>query len=265
MAALLLRPINLWNMKQANVLLLLLFWCSGPGFNPYPTIGAIPPPAGYHRTLEKDPFASWLRSISLKKDRTVYLYDGSPKRSQDAQFAVLDISVGHQDLQQCADAVMRLRAEYLYTRKDYANISFYTTPGVRLNYLEWAKHRHKPCEERACFDDYLLHVFQWCGTLSLEKQLTPIPHFGDLGPGDVLIKGGSPGHAMLVIDVAENAAGHKVYMLAQSYMPAQDIHIVKDPVDGTLSPWYRIADNPSPIFTPEWTFYSTQLRGWAKK
>jgi len=41
-----------------------------------------------------------------------------------------------------------------------------------------------------------------------------------------MIRAGSPGHAMLVVDVAEDERGRRIYLLAQSYMPAQDIHIV---------------------------------------
>jgi hypothetical protein len=105
-------------------------------------------------------------------------------------------------------------------------------------------------------------VFSYCGTLSLEKQLVPVSRFGDILPGDVLIRGGSPGHAMIVMDVAVDAAGHKAYLLAQSYMPAQEIHIVKNPMDGQLSPWYRVDEKADVIDTPEWTFYPYQLRRW---
>jgi hypothetical protein len=94
--------------------------------------------------------------------------------------------------------------------------------------------------------------------------LTPVSRFWDILPGDVLIKGGSPGHAMLVIDMAEDAAGNKVYLLAQSYMPAQDIHVVVNPVEEKQSPWYSIRDDTH-IITPEWTFYTSQLRRWPEK
>ena len=109
----------------------------GTGVNPYATIGAIPLPAGYHRVVEGDgSFAAWLRMVALKKGTTVYLYNGKPKVNQDAQFAVLDVSVGHEDLQQCADAVMRLRAEYLYSRGE--NIEFFTETGKKLNFAPWS-------------------------------------------------------------------------------------------------------------------------------
>lgn len=35
------------------------------------------------------------------------MYNVAEKQNQQAQFAVLDISVGNKNLQQCADAVMR--------------------------------------------------------------------------------------------------------------------------------------------------------------
>jgi hypothetical protein len=48
--------------------------------NPYPTVGDIPLPPGFHRLPPATgSFAAWLRSVSLKKDRTVYLFDGTPK------------------------------------------------------------------------------------------------------------------------------------------------------------------------------------------
>ncbi|WP_315824356.1 DUF4846 domain-containing protein [Paraflavitalea speifideaquila] len=76
-----------------------------------------------------------------------------------------------------------------------------------------------------------------------------------------MIKGGSPGHAVMVMDVAINKAGEKIYLLAQSYMPAQSIHILKNPMDQTLNPWYKAGNEPI-IETPEWTFTQQQLRRW---
>ncbi len=229
-------------------------------FNLYPTVGAILLPAGYHRIpAESSSFTSWLRNISLKKDRTVYLFNGSPKLNQDAQFAVLDVSVGKQDLQQCADAVMRLRAEYLYSIHSYRAIDFYTEQGTRLNFQKWP---HRQNLNRASFNDYLITVFTWCSTRTLEKQLIPVSSFQNIYSGDVLIKGGSPGHAMLVVDIAEDARGHRLYLLAQSYMPAQDIHIVNNPTDPAISPWYRSDAAGSFIQTPEWTFKTNELRSW---
>jgi hypothetical protein len=42
-------------------------------------------------------------------------------------------------------------------------------------------------------------------------------------------------------------------------MPAQDIHILKNPSDTTLSPWYD-ANVGTTLRTPEWTFRPEHLR-----
>jgi hypothetical protein len=227
------------------------------GGNPYPTIGSIPLPAGYHRVVQGDgSFGAWLRNVPLKKETTVYLYDGKPKENQDAQFAILDVSVGKEDLQQCADAVMRLRAEYLYSRGEYGSITFFTETGKRLNFADWTTDRR-----RAAFDAFLRKVFMYCSTRTLARQLVRAS-LSMVDPGDVLIRAGSPGHAMLVVDVAEDNHGHRTYLLAQSYIPAQDIHIVKNPADN-LGPWYRADTSLVMVATPEYTFKTNELRKWA--
>jgi len=211
----------------------------------------IPLPGGYERTkLEENSFGEWLRNIQLKKDDHVYLYNGSLKKNQLAQFTVLDIPVGKKDLQQCADAVMRLRAEYLFDEKRFDEIVFKDNNDRPY---AWNGGNNKNN-----FVVYLEKVFGYCGTASLEKQLKPVDMLL-MQPGYVFIKGGFPGHAMIVIDMAVNKKGKKIFMLAQSYMPAQDIHVVINPVNEKISPWYEL-DSNSEIVTPEWRFYSNQLR-----
>jgi Domain of unknown function (4846) len=217
--------------------------------------GDIPLPEGYVRINGTDSlFARWLRTISIKNDKRVYLYNGDLKRNQSAQYAVLDIPVGKKDLQQCADAVMRLRAEYLYSRGRLRDIFFADNSGKL--YICPAQ------ANRTEFDAYLERVFSYCGTLSLEKQLTRVMDFTVIQPGDVLIKGGSPGHAVIVMDVAENKEGKRIYLLAQSYMPAQDIHILLNPANGDNNPWYTAYEGNRLIFTPEYVFWSRNLRRW---
>ena len=222
--------------------------------NPYTTIKAIPMPEGYTRVkADSNSFSEWLRNIKLKEDKTVYLFDGKPKANQAAQFAVMDISVGDKDLQQCADAVMRLRAEYLFSEKRYAEISFTDNEnGVYTFNSPYTKDN---------FMNYMQKVFGMCGSASLSKQLKTVNDFSTIVPGDVLIRGGFPGHAEIVTDVAANKKGKKIFMLAQSYMPAQNIHILKNPASEKLSPWYEVNDNKK-LVTPEYIFYKTELKRW---
>lgn len=222
--------------------------------NSFNIVQDIPPPQGYKRQIaSSDSFASWLRSLRLKKDHTVYLYNGMPKRNQAAQFCVLDISTGKEDLQQCADAVIRLRAEYLYEQERWTELVFKDNANKQYCY--------KNGRHRSSFETWLRCVFAYCGTASLEKQLKPVTELKDIQAGDVFIKGGFPGHAVIVMDVAINAKGEKLFLLAQGYMPAQDIHILKNPMDQSLSPWYKAVENQA-VVTPEWTFSPHQLRRW---
>ena len=222
-------------------------------FNPYKKIINIPLPQGFQRmNADSNSFAYWLQSVPLKKNKTVFLYNGTPKENQSAQFAVLDIPTGNKDLQQCADAVMRLRASYLFDYKKFDNITFWDNEKGMYHFEQPYTKEH--------FDTYLERVFGMCGSASLSKQLKS-KKMEDIEPGDVLIRGGFPGHAVIVMDVATNSDGKKIYLLAQSYMPAQDIHLLNNPMNKDLSPWYEVNDEKV-IETPEYTFTRDELKEW---
>jgi hypothetical protein len=220
----------------------------------YKILNEIPPPTGYLRKESNaNSFENWLRKLPLRKDKIVYLYNDKIKPNQSAQFAVVDLSRSKTDLQQCADVVMRLRAEYLFEQKQYDSIRFMD---YNKKWYNWSGGNNK---ER--FDHYLQQVFGWCGSASLEKQLKRVTNYDALKTGDVFIKGGFPGHAMIVADMAINLKGEKVFMLIQGYQPAQDIHVVVNPLYHELSPWYKLTSD-NEIYTPEWTFYKDQLHKW---
>jgi len=222
--------------------------------NPYTTINKIPLPSGFYRVVElENSYGKFLQHISLKKDKTVYKFNGELKGNQTAQFAVLDVSIGNKDLQQCADAVMRLRAEYLFAQKKFIQIDFID------NNLK--HYKFYPPYTRTHFTTYLEQVFGMCGSASLAKQLNTVPNFRSIKIGDILIRGGFPGHALQVIDMAENNNAEKIYLLAQGFMPAQDIHVLVNVVDTDLSPWYKVNEK-SIIQTPEYTFRSDELKMW---
>ncbi|MCJ7773606.1 MAG: DUF4846 domain-containing protein, partial [Desulfobacterales bacterium] len=232
-------------------------------------------PNGFERIeVEPGSFANWLRYLPLKRrDTPVYLYNGKKKLNQDAHFSVIDIDTGKRDLQQCADAVMRLRAEYLYSKKDFHAIHFNFTSGHIASFTKWAEgfrpvvtgnsvssiKKASANSSYSNFRKYLDTVFTYAGSYSLSKELESVSNTEHVKIGDVFIKGGFPGHAVIVIDMAYNKnTGKKVFLLAQSYIPAQDIHILKNPTDKTLSPWYDVDFGPI-LYTPEWTFCRQEL------
>lgn len=222
-------------------------------------IAEIALPKGFQRiTTTPNTFEYWLQHYPLLKDNTVYLYDGSLKPNQQLHAAVLDVSIGTKNLQQCADAVVRLKAEYHFARKEYSKIVFNAGKTV-FDFNAIANRQN--CFTHQCLLEFLEHVFNNYGTYNLEDQLHAVPDYTSLTIGNVFIKGGAPGHAMLVVDVAVNTTtGEKIFLLAQSFMPAQSVHVVKNLNNAQLSPWYSCKDLA--IATPGWTFTKTQLKKW---
>jgi hypothetical protein len=237
----------------------------------------ISPPKGFKRVSDSgNVYGAWLRRLPLKPAGTaVKLYNGEEKGNQSVHVAVIDIDCGTKDLQQCADAVMRLRAEFLYGNEKAEQIRFNYTNGTTVPYAKW-KQGFRPVvkgnkvslvktastqDDYKSFKSYLWNIFNYAGSKSLSLEMKKVNVFSEIKAGDVLIVGGFPGHAMTVMDVAVNDKGKKVFLLSQSYMPAQDIHIVKNPGNSALSPWYELpADGV--IETPEWTFKTEHLMKW---
>lgn len=233
------------------------------------------PPAGFQRiSCHENSFAAYLRQLPLKPHGAkVHYYNGGIKPDKNIYEAVADLEIGDKDLHQCADAVMRLRAEYLWDQKQYDRIHFNFTNGFRVDYSEWIKGKRiavngnttrwvKRKEPSNTYDDlwnYLEVIFTYAGTLSLSKELKTVD-FSNIKTGDVFIQGGSPGHAVIVVDMAQNpTSGEKLFLLAQSYMPAQDIQILKNPNNKTISPWYS-SNFDHKLITPEWTFTKADLK-----
>ena len=235
----------------------------------------IPAPGNYVRvTAAKGSFAEWLRDLPLKPGKTaVYLHNGKKKSRQDVHYRVVNIDTGKGDLQQCADAAMRLRAEYLFRQEKYDSIRFNFVSGFCADYSKWRVGYRVAVKGNDCrwvkqaapdngynsFKKYMRVVFTYANTFSLSAEMTPVKNVTDIKIGDLFIQGGFPGHAVIVVDMAKNSAGHIVFLLAQSYMPAQDIHILKSPF--SISPWYDI-DFGDRLETPEWTFKKTDLKSF---
>jgi hypothetical protein len=240
-------------------------------------IDRIAVPNGYERVpVEDGSYEHYLRNLPLKPHGSkVHLFNGDLK-AKEVYEAVLDVDVGERDLQQCADAVMRLRAEYLYGSGKYDKIHFNFTNGFKADYATWRKgnridvsgnkvswtKRGAASNSYEVFRSYLNMVFAYAGTLSLSKEMKQVP-LSEMQVGDVFLEGGTPGHAIVVLDMAENSkTGEKLFILAQGYTPAQDIHILENGANGEGNPWYSTSFEGK-LSTPEWTFTREQLYRFA--
>lgn len=234
-------------------------------------------PENFKRTTEiENSFGQYLRNLPLKPHNTkVRLFNGNLKRKQNVHAAIIDMSIGKRDLQQCADAVMRLRAEYLWKNENYEDLHFNFTNGFNAEYSRWKQGQRirvngnrvtwsnatSPSNTHDDLMDYLTMVFSYAGTLSLAQELETVS-LDEIEIGNVFIKGGSPGHAVIVVDKAiHSETGEILVLLAQSYMPAQNIHLLNNfSTDKDISPWYSIEDFQKVVRTPEWKFKPTDLK-----
>ena len=232
------------------------------------------PPSGYVRPeAETGSLLEYLRTFPVKEDGSqVLLYDGSEKWNQDAHAAVLKLPIENADLQQCADSIMRMYAEYFLDTVQEDRISFHFTNGFEAPYTKWRDGYRIKVDgnqvswvQSAGYDDsyetfvkYMRIIFTYAGTLSMDAEAEPITA-EELQPGDVFLKGGSPGHVVMVVDLCENEQGQKAFLLAQGYMPAQEFHILKNPASET-DPWYYEDEIKYPFSTPEYVFEEGSLQ-----
>ena len=227
-----------------------------------PLAERIAPPEGFARVaLDAGSYADWLRHLPMEPPGTpVRSYRGDIVQSGDAPHVagVVALDVGTQDLQQCADTILRLRSEYLWHRgvthpSARAALAFRFTSGDVSTWLKWArgyrpvirgpratfKKRARPDASRSAFRAYLSNLFRFAGTLSLAREGRRVAVPSRVRAGDFISLGGSPGHAIMVLDVVKNAAGETRVLLGQSYMPAQSFHVLRD--DDSRAAWFVVA------------------------
>ncbi|MBW1294271.1 DUF4846 domain-containing protein [Aquimarina litoralis] len=225
-------------------------------------------PEGYKRKeYARGSFQEYLRNYQLKEHGAPIInYDNSRYFAQHWHDAILEVPVPENGLQQCADALMRLRSEYLWEKNRKDEIGFNFTSG---HYCSWKKYAegfrpkingnkvsfHKTAStnfSEANFYKYLNLIFTYAGTLSLSTELPRIK-VKDLQIGDMLVKPGTPGHIEIIVDHAVSSNGDHLFLLAQGNTPAQNVCLLKNFEDTSISPWYRFKENES-VYTPSYYF-----------
>jgi hypothetical protein len=151
-----------------------------------------------------------------------------------------------------------LGQEYLYQTKQYNKIHF--------NFLSDGKPRYyniysKGDRSYKKFRQYLDYIFSYANSSSLRDEMEPVSKMNDLQIGDCFVQKGNPiGHAVIIVDMAWNKqTGEKMFLVAQSYMPAQSIHVLSNLDNQNITPWYS-SNFGETIKLPGWTFYKKDLR-----
>jgi hypothetical protein len=186
------------------------------------------------------------------EDKPILDFRGNLVQNQEKHFAILAYDVGSTDLQQCADALIRLRSEYLFSRKKYAQIGFYFNSGLHYYWIDYlkgmrpvfrngqqvlAKTNSTTEPTHACLRKWLDIVYTYANTVSLCKELKTA---GGLQTGTVIIFPGHPGHCCMIVDEALTDKQDTLYKIAEGYMPAQSIYILSNPYEPEWNPWYHL-------------------------
>lgn len=216
---------------------------------------AFPPPEGAVRVDGGD-FGAWLAALPIAPaDQRVLTHDGRPV---DHQARVIELDMVKGDLQQCADSAIRVRAEFLKAQGE--PILFHATSGDPLPWARYAggetpyvvDDRVQWKAGSGSWESYLRAVFMWAGTASLEAYDTnPVD---TPRPGDLLVEGGFPGHAVLLLDVATRD-GQTLLLIGEGFMPAQSFHVELGPEEG----WWVWEPG---LELPHWTLGPDSLRRW---
>lgn len=211
---------------------------------------------------EKDSWEYFLQNLPTTQGDVVD-YRGKPVDDADKAAAIVNYDIGNRDLQQCADAIIRLRAEFLYKHNRANEIEFHFTDGKLYRYSDYLNGKRPVLQAGKLImretlttkssthqnlRNYLDIVYAYAGTISLEKELKPS---NKLGIGVIIIKGGSPGHCFIIVDEKENIRGEKLFKLVEGYSPAQSIYVLKNPENGTE--WHSLVKG-APIRTASYYF-----------
>jgi len=204
-----------------------------------------------------------------EKEGVVLDYKGAPVPFQQKHFTLINYDVGTRDLQQCADALIRLRAEYLFAQNRLDEIGFNFTSGHFYSFADYCNGK-KPIpkgnsvkfvssspQAKTAKDlrKYLDIVYTYAGTISLGASLKEAD---DFSIGTIVISPGSPGHCFIITDEATTSTGEKVYKLVEGYTPAQSIYVLRNTSDPSLGCWHPLKKGT--ITTASYEFTSYKLK-----
>lgn len=231
-------------------------------------------PEDFKRTeVEQGSFGEYIRDYKLLPHGTkLPVYDGTTLSSSGAA-AIFDISLGDDGYQQCADSIIRLYSDYYYENGQYDKITFQFSNGDECSYKRWRKGKRMlvfgehsfeiqgalPDDSEQQYRNYLKEVMNYAGTISLQKESSVISA-DELKIGDFIC---NDSHVVMVVDVAENKKGEKIYLFGQSFIPSVCFHIIANGDGEQADAWFTQQQIQKDSFRiGEYSFKKSDIRRW---
>jgi len=201
-------------------------------------IGEIPLPSkNFHRiNTEAGSFAKWLRQLPLKKSGSeVMNYKGGVfKSGVDSSVAfVVDLDIKGRRLEQCMDIVIRLYAEYLWGTRQIEDLQLPLPGGYWLKWQKWKEgyrpvfkgikvtmsKSSQPDTSFKSYRTYLNTVYSESHSQQFYHAYKPVQRI-DVQIGDIIIKRGTKGHAIMIVDLAIDEHGEMIALIGNGDTPA---------------------------------------------
>jgi len=235
-------------------------------------------PDGFFRPpFPTESYQTYLQSIAIKTaDAKVMKFNGYEKKFI-CYVAVVEEELMDEDIMHGEHYAQKLRAQYLYNHSKYELIRFSYDDNRSISYQEWMDGMRfvwqdsifvldsisAPASGDIVFKKFMKELYSNSTSLGLNSDTYVLP-IDQLSIGDVFIQPQdlySPGHAVLILDMAvDPLTGEKLVLLGQGYTPAQNMHILANPFDEDISPWYRVKEDEPFFATAQWTFRMKHLR-----
>ena len=252
-------------------------WLSAEQRRAYrPLVARIEAPVGFRRAaVVPGGFADWLRHLPAAPVHTpvetaggrIVLGADHPNLA-----CAIRLQPNRPKLLRAANMMIRLRAEYIWATGGLDRLGFHFTSGQRAGWSAWAAGARSIRDggrirfadaglvdsSRDSFCAYLETIFHHASATSLLDDTRPVPD-QSVEAGDILLRPGRKGHAMMVLDIATDGRGQVRLLLGQGGTPAQTFHVLRS--DGG-SPWFPIAQSQTIGLGQRGEFETTHLRRW---
>ncbi len=242
----------------------------------HPLAERLATPPGFSRiAVPKGSFAEWLRHMPV-------LAEGSPVKTARGRIvlagdhpnlaAVIVLQPHRRGLLNSANMMIRLKAEHAWSAGDVERLGFHFTSGQTLRWRSWTRglrplrdaagvrfiRTEAAGDGREQFCRYLETLFGHTSNTSLLDDTRPAMD-RTLAVGDIFLRPGRDGHAVMILDVATDSRGGVRVLLGQGGSPVRTFHVLRS--DGG-SAWFPISRSQGLVLAGEAEFTMNDLRHW---